>query len=56
LRSRGYWGACNQEIESVNLGHGITFGIFRLELFIELLRLELLVLLRLDQIFFRAEN
>jgi hypothetical protein len=21
-------GACNQEIESVNLGHGITFGIF----------------------------
>jgi hypothetical protein len=27
LRSRGYWGACNQEIGSVNLGHGITVGI-----------------------------
>jgi hypothetical protein len=31
----------------VNLGHGITFGILRLELFVELLRLELLVLLLL---------
>jgi hypothetical protein len=47
LRSRGYWGACKQEIESVNLGHGITFGILRLELFVELLRL--------DRILFRAE-
>jgi hypothetical protein len=27
LRSRGYWGACSQEIESVNLGYGITFEI-----------------------------
>jgi hypothetical protein len=23
----GYYGACNQESESVNLGHGITLGI-----------------------------
>jgi hypothetical protein len=39
----------------VNLGHGITFGILCLELFVELLRLELLVL-RLDRILFGAEN
>jgi hypothetical protein len=49
-------GSCNQEIESVNFGHGITFGILRLELFVELLRLELLVLLRLDRILFSGRK
>jgi hypothetical protein len=44
-----------KKIESMNLGHGITFGIVRLELFVEL-RLKLLVLLRLDRILFRVEN
>jgi hypothetical protein len=36
----------------VNLGHGITFAILRLELFVDLLRLELL---RWDRILSRAK-